>query len=87
MAATRLRDRMREDLELRGVSPGTIAIYLRCARRFAEHFRAPAHSGCRFGVFLHRTRSTSTKYSSGRHASSRPRRPNLMSRSAGAQAP
>jgi integrase/recombinase XerD len=38
---TRLRDKMREDLELRGCSPATIATYQRCARRFVEHFAAP----------------------------------------------
>jgi integrase/recombinase XerD len=37
----RLRDKMREDLELRGMSASTIAAYLRCARRFAEHFDRP----------------------------------------------
>jgi site-specific recombinase XerD len=38
-AKQRLRDKMREDLELRGMSDNTITTYLRCARRFAEHFR------------------------------------------------
>jgi integrase/recombinase XerD len=32
---------MREDLELRGCSANTIVSYLRCARRFAEHFGLP----------------------------------------------
>ncbi len=36
-ARPRLRDKMREDLELRGMSPATIESYLRCARRFAEY--------------------------------------------------
>ena len=34
----RLRDKMREDLALRGMSAGTIVMYLGCARRFAEYF-------------------------------------------------
>jgi site-specific recombinase XerD len=37
----RLRDKMREDLELRGMSANTIDAYVRCARRFAEHFSLP----------------------------------------------
>jgi integrase/recombinase XerD len=37
----RLRDKMREDLELRGMSANTISTYLRCARQFAEHFDRP----------------------------------------------
>jgi site-specific recombinase XerD len=42
----RLRDKMREDLELRGMSPATIESYLRCARRFAEyHGRSPCALG------------------------------------------
>jgi len=47
MAATRrLRDRMREDLELRGMSANTIETYVRCARRFAEyHGRSPCTMG------------------------------------------
>jgi len=32
---------MREDLELRGLRPNTIDPYLRCARRFVEHFALP----------------------------------------------
>lgn len=36
-----LRDKMREDLELRGFRPNTIDAYLRCARRFAEHVQVP----------------------------------------------
>ena len=37
----RLRDKMREDLELRGFRANTIDAYLRCARRFSEHFPSP----------------------------------------------
>ena len=45
-AKRRLRDTMREDLELRGTSANTITTYLRCARRFAEHFgRSPCSMG------------------------------------------
>jgi hypothetical protein len=36
-AKQRLRDKMREDLELRGMSPATIESYVRCVRRFAEY--------------------------------------------------
>ena len=53
MAATRrLRDTMREDLRLRGMSANTIEIYVRCARRFAEHF---GRSPCRMGATEIRT--------------------------------
>ncbi len=38
---TRLRDRMREDLELRGSGAATIELYLRCARIFVEYFGMP----------------------------------------------
>jgi len=42
----RLRERMREDLELRGMSASTIELYVRCARRFVEHYgRPPAKLG------------------------------------------
>src|SRR4051812_19447882 len=42
----RLRDKMAEDLTLRGMSGNTIATYVRCARRFAEHFgRSPCPMG------------------------------------------
>ncbi len=42
----RLRDKMREDLELRGRRAETIATYLRCVRRFFEHVgRLPAVVG------------------------------------------
>ena len=45
-AKQRLRDKMREDLELRGMSASTITTYLDCARRFAEHFeRSPGALG------------------------------------------
>lgn len=43
----RLRDTMRDDLALRGMSANTIGIYVRCARRFAEHF---GRSPCRMGA-------------------------------------
>ncbi len=46
IAKQRLRDKMREDLELRGMSASTITTYLDCARRFAEHFeRSPGALG------------------------------------------
>ncbi len=38
---TRLRDRMREDLELRGSSAATSESYVRCARIFVEYFGMP----------------------------------------------
>lgn len=42
----RLRDRMREDLMLRGLSANTIESYLGCVRKFAEHFgRSPSALG------------------------------------------
>jgi integrase/recombinase XerD len=42
----RLRDKMREDLALRGMSESTIVTYVGCARRFAEHFgRSPSRMG------------------------------------------
>src|SRR3954470_22478027 len=44
----RLRDRMREDLALRGMSIAAIESYVRCARKFAEHFgRSPCAMGVR----------------------------------------
>jgi integrase len=44
----RLRDRMREDLVLRAMSVATIDSYVRCARKFAEHFgRSPCSMGLR----------------------------------------
>jgi integrase/recombinase XerD len=44
----RLRDKMREDLALRGMRPNTIETYVRCARRFAEHFgRSPCAMGAK----------------------------------------
>jgi hypothetical protein len=53
----RLRDRMREDLELRGFRANTIDIYLRCARRFVDYFNLPpsklgAAEVRRFGLHL-----------------------------------
>lgn len=36
-----LRQRMREDLQLRNYSPETIENYLRCVAHFAHHFRTP----------------------------------------------
>jgi len=36
-----LRDRMAVDLGLRGLSPVTQRIYLRCAERFAAYHRRP----------------------------------------------
>jgi integrase/recombinase XerD len=45
-AKRRLRDRMREDLALRGMSANTITTYVRCALEFAEHFgRSPCALG------------------------------------------
>ena len=42
----KLRDRMRQDLELRGLAENTINTYLRCARKFAEHYQqSPAKMG------------------------------------------
>lgn len=42
----RLRDRMLEDLTLRGMSAVTIDVYVRCARKFVEHFgRSPSSMG------------------------------------------
>ena len=42
----RLRDKMREDLALRGMSETTIRSYVGCARRFVEHFgRSPTTMG------------------------------------------
>lgn len=44
----RLRDRMREDLALRGMSVATIDSYVHYARTFAEHFgRSPCAMGLR----------------------------------------
>ncbi len=42
----RLRDKMREDLALRGMSANTITKYVGCAKQFAEHFdRSPCRMG------------------------------------------
>jgi site-specific recombinase XerD len=37
----RLRDKMREDLQLRGLRSNTIDTYIGCVRRFVEHFALP----------------------------------------------
>src|SRR5438128_11226545 len=43
---TVLRQRMRDDLQLRNYSDHTIRAYLRCVADFAQHFRAsPEHLG------------------------------------------
>jgi integrase/recombinase XerD len=42
----KVQDKMREDLELRGAPPNTVDTYLRCARKFVQHFdRSPATMG------------------------------------------
>jgi len=47
-AKRRLRDKMREDLVLRGMSANTIETYVRCARRFAEYYgRSPCAMGAK----------------------------------------
>jgi hypothetical protein len=44
-AMKRLRDAMREDLALRGMSPATIRTYVRCARRFVEYYGGRSPNG------------------------------------------
>jgi integrase/recombinase XerD len=45
-AKARLRDKMREDLELRAMAPNTITTYIRCASQFAQfHGRSPGAMG------------------------------------------
>lgn len=42
----KLRNRMVQDLELRGLADNTIKTYVRCARKFAKHYqRSPAKMG------------------------------------------
>jgi integrase/recombinase XerD len=41
LAMTTLRQRMRDDLQLRNYAPLTIDCYLRCVAHFAQHFRTP----------------------------------------------
>lgn len=48
----RLREKMHEDLVLRGMSTATIDSYVRCARKFAEHF---GRSPCSMGIHEVRT--------------------------------
>ena len=53
----RLRDKMQEDLELRGFRATTVEAYLRCARRFVEYFNLPpsklgASEVRRYGLYL-----------------------------------
>jgi len=40
----RLRDRMIEDLVLRGMAPSTMETYVRCVRNFAAHFGRSPHA-------------------------------------------
>jgi integrase/recombinase XerD len=45
-AMGQLRDKMRQDLELRGMAPSTVETYVRFAKQFAAHFmRSPAKMG------------------------------------------
>ncbi len=44
---TPLRKQMTETLELRGVSPKTLKLYIDCVARFARHFgKSPEQLGC-----------------------------------------
>ena len=42
----RFRDRMDEDLRIRGYSANTRASYLRCVRHFVRHFMRPPDPLC-----------------------------------------
>jgi integrase/recombinase XerD len=56
-----LRDRMAQDLKLKGVSPGTIRIYLLYCRKFAAFFmRCPEELGAAEvrAFLLHKSRSS-----------------------------
>ncbi len=64
-----LRSRMIEDMRVRGYAPKTIAAYVRCMARFAQHFRrSPALLGAeeirQFQVYL----VVQEKVSYGKHA-------------------
>lgn len=61
----RLKEQMKGDLELRGLSPSTQKIYLRHVTRFARHFnRSPEHLGKRevkgYLLYLLREKKAST---------------------------
>jgi site-specific recombinase XerD len=60
----KLHDKMREDLELRGMRANTVSSYLRCANTFAKHFnRSPEQLGApeirQFFLYLKDTRKVS----------------------------
>jgi len=60
----KLHDKMREDLELRGMRANTVSSYLRCASQFARHFnRSPEQMGAseirQFFLYLKDTRKIS----------------------------
>src|SRR5437764_298277 len=62
----RLRDRMREDLELRGLRPATMGKYLQCAEAYASHFAQPpgrlgAEHVRQFALFLRQERHLSPR--------------------------